>query len=57
MRPSGEPTPTIPRGVPMKITRVLAVAALTGILSLTAAVAPAQARLDTSWGYVAGGGR
>lgn len=41
----------------MKITRVLAVAALTGILSLTAAVAPAQARLDTSWGYVAGGGR
>lgn len=41
----------------MKIARIVAVAALTGIISMTAAVAPAQARLDTSWGYVSGGSR
>ncbi len=38
----------------MKIARVVAVAALAGVISLTAAVAPAQAKLDTSWGYVSG---
>lgn len=41
----------------MKIARIVTVAALAGIISLSAAVAPAQARLDTSWGYVGGGKR
>lgn len=41
----------------MKIARIVAVAALAGFLGLSAAVAPAQARLDTSWGYVSGGSR
>ena len=38
----------------MKIARIVAVAALAGAIGFTAAVAPAQARFDTSWGYVAG---
>ncbi|MFC6695958.1 hypothetical protein [Nocardioides daphniae] len=41
----------------MKIARVLAIAAVAALLSVNASVASAQAKLDTSWGYISGGGR
>ena len=40
----------------MKIARIVAVAAIAGLISMTAAV-PAHARIDTSWGYIGGNGR
>ncbi|WP_275403743.1 hypothetical protein [Nocardioides jishulii] len=41
----------------MKIARVLAIAAVAALLSVNASTATAYAKLDTSWGYVTGGGR